>query len=244
MILAKSCHDTDILQWLVGKKCKRVQSFGSLSHFTHENRPKGAPDRCTDGCPYADTCFYNAVEFYQRDYIREIGWADVAADEKGATNEKVLEALKTGPYGRCVYACDNDVVDHQVVNFEFEDGCTASFTMSAFNEGGRNIRIFGTKGELTASMSTNEIEIFSFDTLTKTVYQLDKVGEHIGSGHGGGDFGIMRDVINYFGGISQSKSISDIRTSYLNHIIAFAAEVSRLEGTVIDIDEFSNNIEI
>lgn len=244
MILAKSCHDTDILQWIVGKKCKRVQSFGSLSHFTHENRPKGAPDRCTDGCPYADTCFYNAVEFYQRDYIREIGWADVAADEKGATNEKVLEALKTGPYGRCVYACDNDVVDHQVVNFEFEGGITASFTMSAFNEGGRNIRIFGTKGELTASMSTNEIEIFSFDTLTKTVYQLDKVGEHIGSGHGGGDFGIMRDVINYFGGISQSKSISDIRTSYLNHIIAFAAEVSRLEGTVIDIDEFSNNIEI
>lgn len=244
MILAKSCHDTDILQWLIGKKCKRVQSFGSLTHFTHENRPEGAPDRCTDGCPYAETCYYNAVKFYQDDYIRDIGWTDVAANEKGATNEKLLQALKTGPYGRCVYACDNDVVDHQVVNFEFEGGVTVSFTMNAFNEGGRNIRIFGTKGELYASMTTNTIEIFSFDTKSKTTYELDKIGENIGSGHGGGDFGIMRDVINYFAGVSQNKSISDIRTSYLNHIIAFAAEHSRLTGTVVNIDDFSDGIEI
>ena len=237
MILAKTCHDMDILQWLIGKDCKKVQSFGSLSHFRKENQPEGAPDRCLDGCPYADKCYYEPVRFYTGE---RNGWEEVVADKIKPTNEEIIEALRTGPYGRCVYACDNDVVDHQVVNMEFDGGCTVSFTMSAFNEGGRFIRIFGTKGELVAGK--NVITVFSFDTREKTVYDLDKIGETIQSGHGGGDTGIMVDTLKYFGDETPSKSVCSLRTSYLNHLISFAAEESRLTDKVIDLDEYSDSI--
>lgn len=240
MILAKSCHDTDILQWLIGDKCKKVQSFGSLGHFNKENQPVGAPDRCTDGCPHADKCAYNPISFYVDN--KENVWRDTVADKVGASDEEVLEALKTGPYGRCVYACDNDVVDHQVVNMEFVGGCTVSFTMSAFNKGGRNIRLYGTKGEINASMTDNTISVYSFETEETVTYELEKVGETIASGHGGGDTGIMVDTTKYFRGETPSKSVCDIHTSYMNHLISFAAEQSRLTDKVIDLERFSDEI--
>ncbi len=241
MILAKSCHDMDIVQWLIGKKCKKIQSFGSLTHFTKENQPKGAPDRCLDNCPYAETCFYEPVRFYIEN--KENPWRDIVANKVGATDEDILEGIKTGPYGRCVYACDNDVVDHQVVNMEFEDGVTVSFTMCAFNQGGRHIVVFGTKGQIVAAHSEEgDIEVFLFNDDSWTKRECPKIGDTIASGHGGGDVGIMIDTINHFSGKETSKSISDARTSYLNHIMAFAAEESRLTDTVIDIDQFEKNI--
>ncbi len=237
MILAKSCHDTDIMQWLIGKDCIKVQSFGSLSHFTKENQPAGAPDYCSKGCPHADKCFYEPVRFYTDEGNP---WRDTVADKVGATDEEIIEALEKGPYGRCVYACDNDVVDHQVVNMEFKGGCTVSFTMNAFNEGGRFSRIFGTKGEIVAG--SNQIDVYSFATKEHTIYDLDKIGETIDAGHGGGDTGIMIDLVKYFGDDIQTKSISPLRTSYLNHLICFAAEESRHNGTVVNIQEFLDKI--
>ncbi len=241
MILAKSCHDTDILQWLIGKKCNKVQSFGSLSYFNESNRPEGAPDYCIQGCPQADTCYYNAVKLYYDD--KDNSWfRGVAADKVDPTDEDVKEAITHGPYGRCVYHCDNDVVDHQVVNMEFEGGATVSFTMNAFNKGGRFIRIFGTKGEIYGAMETNTVSLFSFDTRETTEYDLDKIGEGIMSGHGGGDTGIMEDLIKYFGEGIMTKSICPIATSCMNHLISFAAEDSRLNGNVIDLDKYKNEV--
>ena len=237
MILAKSCHDTDIMQWLIGKDCIKVQSFGSLTHFNKENCPEGAPKYCSEGCPHADKCFYEPVRFYTDEGNP---WRDTVADKVGATNEEIIEALKKGPYGRCVYQCDNDVVDHQVVNMEFEGGCTVSFTMNAFNHGGRYSRIFGTKGEIVAG--ENVITVYSFATKEKTVYELDKIGETIDAGHGGGDHGIMVDVVKYFNDEKPSKSICSIHTSYMNHLISFAAEESRLTDKVIDLKKFSDEI--
>ena len=155
MIMAKCCHDMDILQWILGEKCISVQSFGSLRHFTKENQPAGAPDRCTDGCPHSETCHYYAPKLYTEPSSELWGWGRKAAagTVDAPTDEQVWDALLNGPYGRCVYACDNDVVDHQVVNLEYESGCTASFTMSAFNKGGRFIRIFGTEGELISDLN-------------------------------------------------------------------------------------------
>ncbi len=238
MILAKSCHDTDIIQWLIGKPCKKVQSFGSLTHFTKENRPEGAPDYCVQGCPKADECLYNAVKLYYDDKDN-LWFRGVATNKVLPTDEEVMEAITTGPYGRCVYACDNDVVDHQVVNMEFEGGTTVSFSMNAFNKGGRFIRIFGTMGELYGDMDENTIEVFSFKTREFTNYNLNKIGHDITSGHGGGDTGIMVDLMKYFGEDEQSKSICNINTSYMNHLICFAAEESRLNGTVIDLEKFA-----
>ena len=238
MILAKCCHDTDLIQWLIGKPCKKVQSFGSLTHFTKENKPAGAPARCTDGCPHADTCFYNAVKLYYDDKDNTWFRSVVANTVTNPSDEAVMEALRTGPYGRCVYDCDNDVVDHQIVNMEFEDMTTASLSMNAFNKGGRFIHIFGTEGEITMG-DGKCFNVYSFaDRQTRQV-PISAVGNSIASGHGGGDVGIMIDTVNYFGKDVASSSICDVRMSYLSHLIAFAAEESRLTGTVVDLEEYS-----
>lgn len=239
MILAKCCHDTDILQWLIGQPCKKVQSFGSLTHFTHENKPAGAPARCTDGCPHADTCYYNAVKLYYDDKNNQ-WFRSVAAKtvKENPSDEAVMEALKNGPYGRCVYDCDNDVVDHQVVNMEFADGTTASLSMNAFNKGGRFIRVFGTGGEVTMGPDKT-FEIFSFADRKIHSVPYGTAGNTIASGHGGGDTGIVIDVLKYFGEGIASKSIAPVRLSYISHLIAFAAEESRLTDKVIDLDTYS-----
>lgn len=244
MIMAKCCHDMDILQWIVGEKCTSVQSFGTLSHFTRENQPAGAPERCIDGCPHADTCYYNAVKLYTDPSSELWSWGRKAAartvDEP--TEDQIWEALKTGPYGRCVYACDNDVVDHQVVNLEYESGCTASFTMTAFNKGGRFIRIYGTKGELISSLDQSTLQLYSFATDTWENIAVSEYGNDIASGHGGGDTGIMIDTLSLLRGEKPSDSICEVRTSYENHITGFAAEVSRLENRVVSIAEYEKNL--
>ena len=241
MILQKSCHDLDILQWLIGKEYKKLHSFGSLKHFTKEAQPKGAPDRCTDGCPHAEDCVYNAIKLYYDDKNND-WFRTVATDKVDPTDEDVMEALKTGNYGRCVYACDNDVVDHQVVNMEFEDGVTVAFTMNAFNYGGRFIRIYGTMGEIVGDIDSGSINVFTFKDRKFTDYDINAKGNSITAGHGGGDTGIMVDLYKYFNNETPSKSICSIRTSYMNHIAAFAAETSRFTDTVIDMDKYSDEL--
>lgn len=151
MLLAKSCHDIDILQWLLGKQCKKVQSFGAMTYFKRENAPEGSTEHCIEGCPKGDTCPYNAVKLYLDD--KKNRWfRTTCTRQANPTDEMVEHALRTTQYGKCVYKCDNDVVDHQVVNMLFEDDVTVSFTMNAFNKGGRNIHIMGTRGELRGAM--------------------------------------------------------------------------------------------
>lgn len=244
MIMAKCCHDMDILQWITGDKCTKVQSFGTLTHFTKENQPAGAPDRCTDGCPHADTCHYNAIKLYTDPASELWGWGRRAAagTVDAPTEEQVWQALKTGPYGRCVYACDNDVVDHQVVNLEYESGCTASFTMTCFNKGGRFIRIYGTEGELISSRDQSKLQLYSFATDTWEEIEISEYGNDISSGHGGGDMGIMIDTLSLLRGETPSDSICEVRTSYENHITGFAAEQSRLDGRVVTITEYEKSL--
>lgn len=243
MLLQKSCHDMDILQWLLGEKCVKAQSFGSLKYFTPANRPEGAPDYCLDGCPHADKCRYNVEKIYFGK--NEHGWMrNTITAMPDPSEEERIEALKKGRHGRCVFACDNNVVDHQVVNLEFESGATVSFTMNAFNLGGRVIHIMGTDGEIHASMSSDTFTVSNFDTSeTETVKINDMVlDESIASGHGGGDAGIMLALHDLIAEGKTSKSVCDIRTSYENHIIAFAAEDSRKNGTVVNISEYEKNI--
>ena len=241
MILQKSCHDLDILQWLVGKPCTRVQSFGSLSYFTEKNKPEGAPERCIDGCPVGDTCPYNAVKLYLLD--EKNSWFRNSSTQKvGPTNAEVEETLRTTNYGRCVFSCDNDVVDHQVVNMEFEGNIYANFSMAAFNRGGREIFLMGTKGTLHGKMSESFFTFYNFETKSEEKISIaDAVaGEMITGGHGGGDSGIMDAFFARLRGEYRGKSICSLREACENHLIAFAAEESRKENVVVDMKEYAS----
>lgn len=239
LLVAKSCHDMDMVQWLVGKDCTRVQSFGSLTHFTQANKPAGAPKRCLEGCPVGDTCPYNSVRFYYED--EKCSWRRLTtqgiAKEYWPTNDEVMEALRTRDFGLCVYQANNDVCDHQVVNLEFEGGVTASFSVNAFNKGGRFVRIYGTKGELTAYAADTEIQLFTFEDERTWTVSVPKIDETIFGGHGGGDEGIVRELYDYLDDSYSGFRAADIQTSVRNHLIAFAAEQARHEGTVVSMDK-------
>lgn len=244
MILAKACHDMDILQWLIGSDCSKVHSFGSLSYFRKENAPEGSPEYCIEGCPYADTCYYNAVKLYLDDK-ENLWFREAATKDKKPSDEIVAKALRKTQYGKCVYKCDNDVVDHQVVNLEFENSAVASFNMSAFNYNGRTIRIMGTDGEIWGEWEKEEIEYFDFATREHTYFRTADAltDQSILGGHGGGDAGIVNDLYSYIVGESEGNSFSEIGISVKNHAIAFAAEESRLTGKVVDMREYRNSFE-
>jgi len=237
MLLQKSCHDMDILQWLLGKQCKKVQSFGTLSYFKSENAPAGSPEYCIEGCPEADNCPYNAVKLYLDD--KENDWfRTTSTREADPTDEMVEKALRTTQYGKCVYKCDNDVVDHQVVNLLFEDDVTITFTMAAFNKGGRFIHIMGTGGELHAAIDGDSpISIYDFKTGKTETIEMSAMDGIVG-GHGGGDDGIIETLFEYINGVYTGKSVSSINDSCNNHLIVFAAEQSRLSDTVVDMEEY------
>jgi len=227
MILAKSCHDMDIIQWLVDKKCLRLSSFGALSYFHKANCPDGAPMRCTDGC--TENCPYDSRKLYlqgKNEWLRS-----VAAGHYDATDDEVEDAIKTGPYGRCVFQCDNDVVDHQVVSMQFEDDITVIFSMSAFTPDiSRSIKIMGTKGQIKVHTSTNAVKVTNFVTGEEREIDTTALG-----GHDGGDNGIMIAFCDYIRG-KEVKNISDIRISTENHKLCFAAEESRLNnGAIIEL---------
>jgi len=236
MILAKCCHDMDIFVWLSGKRCKTVSSFGSLGHFKPENAPKGAAGRCTE-CPVGDTCPYNAVKLYLES---DSAWFRNAATQKiGPTDEEVEAALRNTQYGKCVFHCNNNVVDHQVVNLEFEDQTTVTFSMCAFNKGGRDIRIMGTKGELWGKHGEPNLHFYDFETKETREISTENVAvDHsIVGGHGGGDAGIVNAFYDLLTGV-ENFSLCDISEAVDNHMIAFAAEEARLTGRVIDMEEF------
>jgi predicted dehydrogenase len=227
MILQKCCHDMDIILWLTGKHCERVSSFGSLSLFKEENAPKGSAARCVD-CAVED-CPYNSVKFYLERYrIAGDDWPqNVVAFEP--TEEKLMEALRTGPYGRCVYRCDNDVVDHQVVNLELEGGATVNFTMTAFTaHGGRTMRVGGTMGELYCDMKAEEIRVMRYGQEDEII-DVRKLADDF-SGHGGGDTRLVREFLELMRGeIGISGTLTSIERSVESHLVALAAEESRRE---------------
>ncbi len=226
-ILAKSCHDLDMLYWLTGARCKTLTSFGELMYFRPENKPDKAALRCLD-CPdeIERLCPYSAKKIYLTDYI---GWP-VSVISLDLSYEGRMKALREGPYGRCVFACDNDVVDHQIVNMVFENGVKATFTMTAFSDTiTRRIRIFGTQGEIRGEFEKGEIEVIKFGWTERKFYNFGVYD--MGMGHGGGDKGIVRHFISLLKG-DESRSFTNIEESAHSHFMAFAAEESRLEGGI------------
>lgn len=233
MILAKSCHDLDILRWLIGRPCERVSSEGRLTHFRPENAPAGAPARCTDGCPVAQTCHYNAHR-YAGDMRR---WAVYASNHTAATPpEMIIEWLKTSPWGRCAYRCDNTAVDHQTVQMGFAGGITATFTMTAF-ENGRHIEIFGARGRLRAGefvqrTTGSDIILNGLDGQGEKRWKIEEPKDGY-AGHGGGDPGLVDAISREMTVPNPANMHSSIEVSLESHLMAFAAEEARLTGSVV-----------
>ena len=224
MLLQKSCHDMDIIRYLVGRPCTAVSSTGSLLWFRPDNAPEGAAMRCLDGCAARDRCPFDCEKIYMSDKRSGIlanphpTWpTEVICDSYSP--QAVTDALRSGPYGRCVYHCDNTVVDHQCVMLSFEGGVEATFTMTAFSrENHRTIRIFGTEGEIQGDMLDGRILLRRFDNDDEVINVSDN-----GSGHGGGDGQLMLDFIS-------QETTSGLEVSLESHLMCFAAEESRLDG--------------
>lgn len=237
MILAKCCHDLDILYWNFGRPVQRLHSFGSLLHFRPENAPAGATPRCTDGCPAAEQCPFDARRLYLDPDNNGFPVLALTDDLSMAARQ---HALETGPYGRCVYRCDNDVVDHQTVNMEFAGGASAVLFMQGHgHEEGRTMRYDGTRATLRGKFGSRQGWIEIHDHLTNRSETLDIPAGP--SGHGGGDFGIVHNFVRAARG--DAPALTTARDSLESHLLAFAAEESRRQGTVVSMNDFREKAE-
>ncbi len=235
MILAKASHDMDILYWLIGSECTHISSFGGLSYFNKENAPEGAPERCFDGCPAESKCPYSADKIYILDNDSNQTKIMRSVVLKEAKTNELADALRKGKYGRCVFRCDNDVVDHQTVNMKFRNNVTAVFTMTGFTgDSSRTIKIMGTNGEIRGHMERGEIEIFDFNTRKVTTINVSAPGEN----HSGGDEGIMRDFVRFVGAGKVTNRLSFAQSSYQSHLMSLAAEHSRITGKTVILTEY------
>jgi predicted dehydrogenase len=224
IILAKSCHDLDILRWLVGKPCKKIVAMGSIKWFKSENAPAGSTDRCMNGCAVESNCPYSAMKIYyrnrQRTYVFDL------PEDKEKQGDYILEKLRTTNYGRCVYRMDNNQEDHYIASMEFEGGITANFSMEAFTSyDGRRTRVMGSMGDVVGDME--KFTHTDFRTGKSTVYDNSS-----GDGHGGGDWRLLR---NWLQAVSQHKPellTSTIDASIESHVMGFMAEKSRKTGRI------------
>ena len=240
MILAKSCHDMDIIRWLMDRPCESVASYGSLDWFREANAPEGSAARCLD-CAVKQACPYDAEKIYLFNdksgfYSGNDQWpCSVLTSEP--TAEKLYEALRTGPYGRCVYRCDNDVVDHQSVAMRFEGGATATFTMSAFTAGCyRTIKVMGSLGEIEGSMDENVLRVRRFGQPEERI-ELGVIPDRF-AGHGGGDARMM-DALCDLIAAGGTEGLTSVDASVESHVMALAAEHSRTHGgSAVDLRAF------
>jgi predicted dehydrogenase len=234
MLLAKSCHDLDWIRYIMGVPCLATHSFGALKHFRPEEKPAGAGKRCLD-CAIEPKCPYSAKKIYLGCLARGITTWPVNVLTLEVTEANVINALQQGPYGRCVYNCDNDVVDNQVVNMLFEGNRTASFTMTAFTESlPRQVRIFGTHGQLEGNGDT----LRHFDFLTDTWKDIvpEAVEYPVLKGHSGGDFELMHTFVTAVANNDRSLILSGPKETLETHLMVFAAEKARRENKVVAIE--------
>lgn len=239
IIMQKSCHDMDILLWLVGSNCKRISSFGNLSYFKEENAPIGSTDRCLT-CPCAPNCRFDGKKAYLP--IKGDWPALVLTEDQ--SEEGILKALKEGPYGRCVFRCDNNVCDNQVTSIEFENGVTATFHLSGLtNKMHRTIKVMCENGDIIGDDSEDFITVTKYSPNYLYEGEVKKIPINNEEGfHGGGDYRLTMDFLEAIGNKeNRTESRSSIERSVESHLMAYAAEQSRITGTVFNMDKFREN---
>lgn len=234
MLLAKSCHDMDILTFLLRQSPIAISSFGALTHFREENAPEGASLRCTDDCKAEPDCPFSAIKIYLGE---NTDWP-VHTISTDTSYESRKHAIETGPYGRCVYHCDNDVVDHQTVNLYYEDRMTATIMMNAFTKKlTRQVRVLGTKGELYGDMNANELILKAFD-FEKDDEKIEITLPQHGL-HAGGDYSLLIHMAEHIRNYDQLDLDDYYHDLLQSHYLVKLAEQSRLTTQTVEVKPFS-----
>lgn len=234
IILAKSCHDLDILRWMSGKKSKSIVAMGGLKWFRSENAPAGSTARCMDGCTAEKECPYSALKIYHQS--RSWTYVFDLPEEKEKQGDAILEYLRTTNYGRCVYHMDNDQPDHYVTSIQFDDQVTANFSMEAFTSyAGRRTRVMGSMGDIVGDMNELTINDFRTGKSVTMVPKAEDVENYKNSGHGGGDWFLMRDFVMAVANQDPKYLTSTIDQSIESHLMGFAAEESRKTNKIIPV---------
>ncbi|GAA1686196.1 Gfo/Idh/MocA family oxidoreductase [Glycomyces endophyticus] len=258
MVLAKTCHDLDIIRWFAGEPPSTVASTGSLTHFRPEHAPEGAPAYCLDGCPAADSCPFYAPRYYAEALAGTDGWPVALLGDDPSPRGR-MDALRRGPYGRCVFHSDNDVVDHQQTVAEFPSGLTAVLSTSAFTgQNTRTVRLTGTAGEIAGNLRTGALEVdlfspaaampdlpearpgrrFTREPMGHRVFEVHAgpvtaAGEPDHRGHSGGDEALIDAFVTALEEGRDGGAAPDLEASLDSHRMAFAAERSRLDGVTV-----------
>ena len=244
MLLAKCCHDLDIMMWMMSEtKPKKISSFGGKFQFKPENAPAGAGTICMKDCPLVDTCVYSTKRLYIDHPDR---WAfyvwDALEGIKNPTIEDKINLMKSdSPYARCIYKCDNDVVDHQSVMVEFESGATGTHNMvGGSSEPRRDIHIIGTKGEIFGNFEDSKFTVLKINPSPDAhneecdveEHDLKVTGDMVGAygGHGGGDERLAADFVKFIRGEEHSLACTSIFDSVAGHLSVYLADQSRENG--------------
>lgn len=244
MLLAKCCHDLDIIMWMMSEtKPKQISSFGGKFQFKPENAPKEAGTICMKDCPLVDTCVYSTKRLYIDHPDR---WAfyvwDALEGKKNISIEDKIALMKSdSPYARCIYKCDNNVVDHQSVLINFESGATGTHNMVGGSaEPRREIHIIGTKGEIFGNFEESKFTVLKIDPSPDAhneecdVEEVDLrvTGDMVGAygGHGGGDERLAADFVKFIRGEKPSLACTSIFDSVAGHLSVYLADKSRENG--------------
>jgi predicted dehydrogenase len=239
MLMAKCCHDLDLITWLAGDaRPSKVSSFGSLMQFRPEKAPAGAGRRCLTDCKIEETCPYSA----RKHYLDMGRWGFYVWDNYHLgvrmSEEEKLESLRTvNPYGRCVWHCDNDVVDHQSVMIEFNSQATATHNMiGATSRPCRILHIIGTRGEIQGVMEDGYFYLRQFNPVKGREYTERKIELDVANdSHGGGDLLLVEDFVRVLRGEKPSISSTSLEQSIDGHRIGFAAERSRRSNSQVEL---------
>lgn len=228
LTVANACHDFDILSWLIDSPCRTVSSFGGIGHFSVSQAPAGAPARCSDGCPVADTCLFDSHRYLceKRPWLKRV-W-DRGAD---ASDYEIMSWLRTSKWGRCVYRCDNTSVDHQTTCLEFDSGATGSLTLTAFSQG-RDLALFGTRGRLLAGprvrrMADCDLLVERFDGGPTERISLP--------GDDNADATMMQELPLEWRKSRTEDMSTSLERSIESHLIGFTADVSRQTGRTVHL---------
>jgi len=256
-MMAKGIHYIDLITWFAGAKARRISSFGSLQFFTPENAPPGAPERCMDGCPVERTCEFSAIKQYVRpgrpaiplklmtgqsldaiiDVIREPRFRTLASiiSQDDLSEDAIKKVLAETNHGRCVFHCPNNVVDHQTVSIEYENGVTASFSLSAFSlVWETTLNLHGTAGEIRSADFSGRLERRTYNP-AKT--RSDRIPYH-GIIHGGADLAIQLEFAKAVANNDPNSILTIADNCIESHLICFAAEKARIENRVVEMEDF------